>query len=219
MDGVTEVQKNNDLIFFGQVNASISHELINILAIISETTGLLNDLMKMSAGGKEVAPESIMSCGNDIIGEIQRGFATINQMNRFSHSVDKAIDRIDLIKLIELIMALTGFLSFACRLRLQKPSENDSTLQTCPFRLQKLIYKTVVYAFKATGPEGEVLITVNRETDNSARIAFSGIGSLISDPFPSENVNKLAASIGAEVRMKGKGAIEIMAPELDAPGE
>ncbi len=43
MNSPIEFQNNEDLVFFGKVNASISHELKNILAIISEAAGLLND--------------------------------------------------------------------------------------------------------------------------------------------------------------------------------
>jgi signal transduction histidine kinase len=218
MDSLMEIEKNDDLAFFGQVNASISHELKNILAVISETAGLMNDLMELAAGGKQVAPEKIMSCGHDIVEEIQRGFVTINQMNRFSHSMDQTISRVDLIQLLELMTGLAKFLSFACRLRLGKPPENSSTIRTCPFRLQNLIYRTLVYAFKSTGPDGEVHITIHRETNDSVCIAFSGIGSGSAEPFPEESTKKIAASIGAEVRMTGANrTIEILVPELVEP--
>ncbi|MBW1849305.1 MAG: sensor histidine kinase, partial [Deltaproteobacteria bacterium] len=42
MSSLKESLSNEDLIFFGKINASISHELKNVLAIISETAGLLN---------------------------------------------------------------------------------------------------------------------------------------------------------------------------------
>ena len=49
MESPVEFQNNEDLTFFGKVNASISHELKNILAIISETAGLLGDLVHLAA--------------------------------------------------------------------------------------------------------------------------------------------------------------------------
>ena len=56
-----------DLAFFGKVNASISHELKNIMAIISETAGLMNDLMQMAAGGDHIESEMLMNGSKDII--------------------------------------------------------------------------------------------------------------------------------------------------------
>jgi hypothetical protein len=51
MDNVKEWFGYDSLAFFGKVNASISHELKNVMAIISETTGLLGDLSEMARGG------------------------------------------------------------------------------------------------------------------------------------------------------------------------
>jgi light-regulated signal transduction histidine kinase (bacteriophytochrome) len=78
-----DFKNNDDLAFFGKVNASISHELKNILAIISEAAGLLQDLTEMAAKGKKIELEMLQTCSQDIIEEIQRGFATIKQMNKF----------------------------------------------------------------------------------------------------------------------------------------
>jgi signal transduction histidine kinase len=76
------------LAFFGRVNASISHELKNVMAIISETAGLLGDLSDMAATGSPVPPDMLKSCTGSIMEEIQRGFTVIRQMNRFAHSID-----------------------------------------------------------------------------------------------------------------------------------
>ena len=94
MNSANDFQNNADLAFFGKVNASISHELKNILAIISETAGLLNDLTKMLTKGENVDLEMLLTCSRDIEEEIQRGFGTIKQMNTFSHSVDDTLKRV-----------------------------------------------------------------------------------------------------------------------------
>ena len=91
MNSAIESQNNEDLAFFGKVNASISHELKNILAIISEAAGLLNDLTEMITKGEKVDLAMLMTCSRDIEEEIQRGFGTIKQMNTFSHSVDDTL--------------------------------------------------------------------------------------------------------------------------------
>ena len=67
MTAQDKFQISHDLVFFGKVNASISHELKNILAIISETTGFLKDLAEMPLGTKSVTPETILTCCQDII--------------------------------------------------------------------------------------------------------------------------------------------------------
>ena len=50
MDNAKDWFGYDNLAFFGKVNASISHELKNVMAIIAETAGLLGDLSEMARG-------------------------------------------------------------------------------------------------------------------------------------------------------------------------
>jgi hypothetical protein len=52
MDNTQDLLQYESLAFFGKINASISHELKNVMAIISETAGLLKDLSDMAATGR-----------------------------------------------------------------------------------------------------------------------------------------------------------------------
>jgi signal transduction histidine kinase len=201
MNSTIDFKNNDDLAFFGKVNASISHELKNILAIISEAAGLLQDLTGMVARGQKIELEMLNTCSQDIVEEIQRGFTTIRQMNTFSHSVDVPLKSVNLIEVLDLMINLAGFLSFASKVRFDRPQQEASTVSTCPFRLQNLVYHTLVFAFKSVGVDGEILVAVYRETNGSARIAFSGLGTWGGQSFPSEETKNIAKSIGAEIRM------------------
>jgi signal transduction histidine kinase len=201
MNSTIDFRNNDDLAFFGKVNASISHELKNILAIISEAAGLLQDLTGMVARGQKIELEMLNTCSQDIVEEIQRGFTTIKQMNTFSHSVDVPLKSVNLIEVLDLMINLAGFLSFASKVRFDRPQQEASTVSTCPFRLQNLVYHTLVFAFKSVGVDGEILVAVYRETNGSARIAFSGLGTWGGQSFPSEETKNIAKSIGAEIRM------------------
>jgi hypothetical protein len=75
MDNVKDWFGYDSLAFFGRVNASISHELKNVMAIISETTGLLGDLSEMASTGNTHRPDMLTSCTDSIVEEIQRGFS------------------------------------------------------------------------------------------------------------------------------------------------
>jgi signal transduction histidine kinase len=216
MNSAIDFKNNDDLAFFGKVNASISHELKNILAIISETAGLLQDLTEMAAKGKKIELEMLKTCSQGIVEEIQRGFATIKQMNTFSHSVDAPLKSVNLIEVLDLMINLAGFLSFAGKVRFDPPQEEASIVSTCPFRLQNLVYQTLVFAFKSVGATGEIQVAVHRETNNSARIAFSGLGTRGDLAFPTEETKNIAKSIGAEIRMTDDSqAIDILVAQLD----
>ena len=201
MNSTIDFKNNDDLAFFGKVNASISHELKNILAIISEAAGLLHDLTDMVTRGEKIEIEMLKTCSQDIVEEIERGFTTIKQMNMFSHSVDTPLKSVNIIEALDLIINLAGFLSFASKVRFDPAREETLIVSTCPFRLQNLVYQTLVFAFKSVGASGEIQVSVHRETNSSARIAFSGLGTQCDLPFPTEETKNIAKSIGAEIRM------------------
>jgi signal transduction histidine kinase len=200
MESPVEFQNNEDLAFFGKVNASISHELKNILAIISETAGLLGDLTQQATKGGKIDLKLINTCSNDIVEEIQRGFATIKHMNKFAHSVDNAIESVDLIEVLRLVISLSGFLSFASKVRFDPAEKTDCTIRTCPFRLQNLIYQTLVFAFESAGPDDEIEVAIQKEPNGQVRFTFSGLGPKSTRPFPAEKTKQVAASIGADIQ-------------------
>jgi len=215
MNSTIDFKNNDDLVFFGKVNASISHELKNILAIISEAAGLLHDLTDMVTRGKKIELEMLKTCSQDIVEEIERGFTTIKQMNMFSHSVDTPLKSVNIIEALDLIINLAGFLSFASKVRFDPAPEEASIVSTCPFRLQNLVYQTLVFAFKSVGASGEIRVSVHRETNSSARIAFSGLGTQCDLPFPTEETKNIAKSIGAEIRMADDSqTIDILVAQL-----
>ena len=214
MSSSEKIEPNEDLAFFGKVNASISHELKNILAIISEAAGLLNDLTEMAAKGKDVELDMLTSCSRDIVEEIQRGFATIKQMNTFSHSVDELFKSVNLAAVLKLMINLAGFLSFAGKVRFEPPPQDQPTVLTCPFRLQNLFYQALVYAFESAGPEAEIQVVMQPEPNGGVRISFSGLGQKSDRPFPTEQTQRIAASIGVEVRRSADSQqVHIVVPE------
>jgi signal transduction histidine kinase len=194
-----DFKNNDDLAFFGKVNASISHELKNILAIISEAAGLLQDLTEMAAKGKKIELEMLQTCSQDIIEEIQRGFATIKQMNKFSHSVDEPVRQVHLAETVDLMIALAKFLSFASKIQFDPAPEDAPVVLTCPFRLENLIYQALLFSFTAAGPEGQICVEIHSQQDRSTHIAFSGFGANEGRSFASEEIKKIADSIGVDI--------------------
>jgi signal transduction histidine kinase len=199
MSRTIDFDDNDDLAFFGKVNASISHELKNILAIISEAAGLLQDLTDMAAQGKKIEVEMLKTCSQDIVEEIQRGFTTIKQMNKFSHSVDDPAKKVNLLDVVALMIGLAKFLSFASKVRFDPPPEAAPMVLTCPIRLQNLIYRALVFAFESAGPDGEIGVAIQPQPDGNAHITFSGLGSSSGRSFASDKTKIIAASIGINI--------------------
>ncbi len=189
----------DSLAFFGKVNASISHELKNVMAIISETAGLLGDLSEMASTGTPIEPDMLKSCADSIVEEIQRGFYTIRQMNRFSHSADIPIQSVNLLDVLDLVINLSGYLSFCGKTSLNPCEGATPIASTCPFFLQAVVYETLVYAHKSTGPGMEINISLQRRDDSAWRIIFPGFDVSKFHKFPDIVTKTMAASIGVAI--------------------
>ncbi|WDP86798.1 MAG: HAMP domain-containing histidine kinase [Desulfobacter sp.] len=201
------------LAFFGRVNASISHELKNIMAIISETAGLLSDLSEMARKGGTIELDMLTDSTQSIVEEIQRGFTTIRQMNRFSHSIDTPIVSIDLREILDLVARLSEYLAFAGKMNIS-PVEGDAPMvKTCPFILQAIIYEAAVRIFKETGPKANLSVSIQPIEDSAWQIAFTGLSITKSDTFLGQNIKKMAASIGVFINHTPSDArLEIQVP-------
>jgi hypothetical protein len=199
MDNVKEWFGYDSLAFFGKVNASISHELKNVMAIISETTGLLGDLSEMARGGTPLDPDMLTGTTESIIEEIQRGFTIIRQMNRFSHSVDTPVVAIDLMEILDLVRNLSGYLAFAGKINLHIGDGVTAMATTCPFILQAIIYQAVVFSFQNTGPGTELELSVQSQNESTWRILFDGFCPKGFDVFPDDRIKRMAASIGVSI--------------------
>jgi signal transduction histidine kinase len=217
MNHVSDIQSNKNLAFYGRINASISHELKNIFAIISETAGLLNDLTELAAKGKPGDPEMFQTCCRDIEEEIQRGFATVKDMNTFSHSMDIPFKDANLMDVLNLMVRIAGFLSYASRVRINPTKDPAPVIFTCPFRLQYVIYQALVFAFKSAGPEGEVQVSLGREKNGDFSITFSSTGELENKPVADDEIIAMADSIAAKVRLADDfHRLDILVPEAIA---
>jgi len=200
MNDMLNYMNTEGLKFFGKVNASISHELKNILAIISETAGFLNDLTELAKQGKELKLALLENCSNSIAEEIQRGFTTIKQMNRFSHSVDVPVMEVNLVEILELTAGLSGFLSFASNVRIENKGDDVKTITTCPFLLQNLIYQILCFAYESAGPTGEIRLHLSTENDKGVLLGFFSSAQMPAEKFPDEKIKKAADALGIEFK-------------------
>ena len=93
--------------FFGRISASISHELKNVLAIVKEKAGLLEDLTLMADRGQPIDPARLKKKAETVKKQIGRPDEILKNMNRFAHSGVEPVAQVDLNQTHELLMALT----------------------------------------------------------------------------------------------------------------
>ena len=197
-----EITTETGLQFFGQISASISHELKNVLAIINENAGLLEDFTLMADRGVPLETARLKKMAQGVKKQINRADAIISNMNRFAHSTDQPLATVDLAQTIETVLAVTARFAAMRGIRIdwQLPA-NPVALQTAPFHLMNLIWLCLEFAMSAAGAEKQVEL-VAEETAGGVRIRFrrlAGLTAALRDTFPSDREKNLCQMLTAEL--------------------
>jgi len=189
--------------FFGKMSASISHDLKNVLAVINENAGLLEDLCLMAEKGKSLDPVRLKRLAGDVKNQIRRGDRIISSMNTFAHSADSESVTIDLRELLGLLVELS--LRYASmrgvRLEIDRPSDSV-TVTTSPFVLLNLLWFCLEYAMTAAGPGKTVEIAAEKTADG-AWLRFRKLTGMdtAAGAFPAEPERALMRVLNAQIRL------------------
>jgi len=188
--------------FYGTITASVSHEIKNVLAIINENAGLLEDFTLMADRGKPIDPARLKIMAAAVKKQIGRADGILNNMNRFAHSIDEIFSEVDLNQTIEQFTALTErFASMrGVKVDLQIPA-SPITIRTAPFLLMNLLWLCLDFCMSASADE-KLLELVVEETENSVRIRFrrlAGLTEALLDTFPSDREKNLLDVLAADL--------------------
>ena len=203
--------------FFGTISASISHEIKNILAVLNENAGLLEDLVLMSEKGVPLNSERIKSVSGTIKNQIKRADLITKNMNSFAHSVDEPLRKVDVYETLELIVALTRRFADMREVKLELESCSElKAVSTNPFFLENLIYCCIDYAIKSTGEDRTIRISVLNE-GSDILIKFSNLHGLSDtgpEGFPTQRETGLTDLLNADIDLdRDAGSITISLPE------
>jgi C4-dicarboxylate-specific signal transduction histidine kinase len=197
------------LAFFGRMNAAISHDMKNVLAIINETASLLDELMELQqAGQMEPNPDKLRTLSRRIVQQVERGQNVITNMNAFAHSIDVPVREIDLARIMNVMAVLSRHFATGKTLDLDLPDEGPR-VTTHPFFLNDLIHHTLNFAIAAAGPEKRIGIAV-KAGDGGGEILLSGLAK-VERTFPSEIAATLARALGVRISVDA-GLIRLAVP-------
>ncbi len=208
MTGQLEIIGEAGLQFFSKMSASISHEIKNVLAIINENAGLLEDFTLMADRGMPIDPAKLKKLSATVLKQVNRADGIIKNMNRLAHSIDETVTTVDLNEIIELLIALTDrFAAMRCVSIEPKLSENPVKIKTSPFFLMNLLWLCLDFAMTASGT-GKCVELVTERTENGVRIRFIRLKGLAEKPvevFTSEREKSLLGLLEAELTANPKG--------------
>ena len=202
--------------FFGEVSASISHEIKNVLAIINENAGLLQDMIMMSEKGLPLSTERLSKLSRSIAGQVDRGDRIVKGMNQFAHSADIPTETVDVYDVVLFLSNLTArLLAMKGKAPQIGMPATPVTAVTSRFFLENLVWTCLVRAMDAGSPDQTVSVKIEK-IEGAARIRFCGLsGDAFANEanFPSPRQTMVARILGARLTADGeKGEIIIILP-------
>jgi len=217
MDRQLDTGIETGLQFFGKMTASISHEIKNVMAIINESAGLLEDYSLMAEKGMPIDPERLRVVSDRVANQIRRANGITKNLNSLAHSVDEFEKSVDIRETLALAVGLTGRFADmrSVILDFQPPSDFPAVV-TSPFHLLNLIWQVLDFAMDASGAGKRVELTFEAGP-TSVKIRFTGIEALTNVPetvFPTAKEAALLHMLGATIHQDAeKGEINLVLPK------
>jgi C4-dicarboxylate-specific signal transduction histidine kinase len=178
--------KGKDVAFFGKITASMTHEFKNVLAIIKESAGLMEDITRIAPLSESRHQEKFDSALETIKSQLKRGMELSTVFNRFAHAPDKEAAEINLHQLAEQVAVLCERFARLRHITLETadPARSDTGIQTTgnPVWLQMAVSKAIECALDSLPARS--VIRLSAETEGGGkyiRLEMSGEEALDAD--------------------------------------
>ena len=207
MNRQIDAQMETGLRFFGKMTASISHEIKNVMAIINESAGLLEDYSLMAEKGMPIDPARLKTVSDRVAAQIRRAEGITTNMNSLAHSVDGFQRSVGIKEALELAVGLAQRLADMRSITLKLTSPPDfPTVITSPFHLQNLIWQVLDFAMDASGDGKTVglFLETDRESVKIRFVGLEGLSNLSETAFPTEKEKALLQMLSATIHQDVK---------------
>ena len=187
-----------ELQYFGKVSASVTHELKNVLAILNENAGLLQDFAAMAEQGQPLDPERIRRLAATMLTQINRGDDIIKRMNRFAHSADDKHATVELGELVTMVVELFGRTATNRGITVEVKSAVEAVhINTDPFALETLL-GGLLYRITESAPDANPLTLVLDSQVDGAQLKLTGLAEqadIINSILGSNEIKALLATL------------------------
>lgn len=190
---------DSELQFFGTITASVSHELNNVVSIVNQTGGLLEDILYGARQGEEITTESLERIASKIAAQTERGISIIKRLNSFAHTVDDPVMQFNLTESIGNLMQLCE--RFAALRGVELAGDdirNDISITNNQINVQRLVF-LAMRDILGTGQKGDSVSYSILEADTGVVVTLCQHAGRISDLANSEDIDALSGKIGAKI--------------------
>jgi signal transduction histidine kinase len=168
---------SKEVAFMGKVTAGATHELKNVLAIIRESAGLMQDLMALSGDASFPLRDKFSRVLSNIGDQVTRGVDITGRLNTFAHLPDETMSGLDLNEVAEQVVCLSQ--RFA-RLRgisvSVQPQERSVIIVTSPLKIQMLLFQCVETLVNVAGTGTVLTVRPFQQAEGEATVELSSAG-------------------------------------------
>ena len=168
--------ENREIAFIGKMTAGITHEMKNVLAIIKESSGLMEDLIGLCQKTPFPYMDKMQNALTNISEEIKRGVELTTWLNRFAHDSDETIKTIDLNDMVAHLTAVSRRHARLQNVLLKAHSSGVAIwVTTRPIQLQMALFAGIEFCLSFMANGGEIhLAPQSRDAINFIHILCHG---------------------------------------------
>ncbi len=158
-DSKSPQTRDESIAFFGKIIAGQSHEVTNVLNIISELAGLQLDLLRVEQQDLPVNLPRLEEVTAKIQHQVNRGENIIRNVNRFAHSADLPVAVFDLKEVLESVLSLAQRSARLAQVELVSDLPLESiALESNPFCLQQAVFTCIEMALRSASDIRRVVV-------------------------------------------------------------
>jgi len=214
---------SEEVAFLGKLTASMTHEIRNVLTIIKESSGLLQDILAADRDGSVPSRDKLQKTLGKIQDQVDRGAELLASHSRLAHSMDDRKATCEVGDVLTLVLHLMQRFAHTRNVRLEI-SACDPALEvrTHLFDLLMVLSKSIDYCLdqsvagaKVTleGREAPGGITIRIATDQSKRPVASSNG----EAAELDSLRPALCRLNADLHVVGEG--RWVGLDLDLPSK
>jgi C4-dicarboxylate-specific signal transduction histidine kinase len=215
--------ENREAAFLSKITAGTTHEIRNVLAIVQESAGLIEDMVSFYEESGKLKADRLKKSVDRINAQVDRGADLMSTLNRFAHSLDRERVSVDLYEEAKHVALMCRRLAKQKGHKLQAlQNENDVLVTVNRLYLEMALFVGVECCLEQLPEPGTVVMHIGR-IGNAPAVDFAvEDGGATALPAPIEatswkNLVECLDVIGAEVDTKDVSSrFRIRFPRADA---
>jgi signal transduction histidine kinase len=152
--------KRKEAAFFGRITAGVTHEIKNVLAIIQESSGLMEDVLDVTENSTFPHKEKFIKSLDRIRRQIQRGIDVTTCLNWFAHSPDRTPSSLDLNETSRQMVLLVSRFARLKNVALEaSPSDPPMVITSDPVSLEMALFEAIEILLKVIDTGGKITLS------------------------------------------------------------